>query len=380
MTKLRILQVVPSLVPGGAERMMIHLMRGLDPTRYTVAAVSLGDRLGSDLEVMADIAGATVWYLGKHAGFDPRMYWRLNRVLRQFQPDVVHTHLNALLYAAPVVAALRTPIMIYTAHNFPEFLVDGWLRWFYRACFHHGVMPVSITNTLTPVLRREFDLPDLPMIRNGIPVAQFPRARQWRTAWRNREGFGPDEFLFVCAARFSAQKNHALLLRAFARKTELCQRARILLAGDGELRDGLANLATELGIESRVHFLGNRTDVPELLAASDAFLLSSVQEANPLCVMEAMAAGLPVIATAVGGVPELVESGVHGLLVEPGNVEGFANAMSRMLQDGELRKQCGERSARRAAEDFDVSDMARAYDDLYCRCLQKESKPLLAAA
>lgn len=353
--------------------MMVHLMLGLDRAQHSVAAVSLAARCGTDLESMTDAADTAVWYLGKRPGFDPRMYWRFDRVLREYRPDVVHAHLNTLLYIAPPASARRISAVIYTAHNFPELLVHPRLRWFYGACFHRGIVPVSITGSLTAALCTVFGLAEMPMIRNGIPVAQFRRMGRPRLSWRSQEGFSPNDFLFVCVARLSAQKNHELLLRAFAQNPAVFTRSHLLLAGDGELRRTLQDLAERLGIASQVHFLGNRRDIPELLAATDAFTLSSLQEANPLCVMEAMAAGLPIVATAVGGVPELVESGVHGLLTPSGDVDEFARAMAAMLDNPNLRYECGRRSAMLAWNSFDVSEMVQAYSDLYYRCLGRQT-------
>jgi glycosyltransferase involved in cell wall biosynthesis len=372
--KIRVLQVIPSLQPGGAERMAVQLLLGLDRSRYSAAAVSLGRRTGADLEFLAANDGLTVWYLDKHPGFDARMYWRFDQVLRRFEPDVVHSHLNSLLYVAPLALARRTPVIVYTAHNFPELLVPSSLRWFYRTSFRCGVTPVSLTRSLTPVLCAAFHLGDLPLIRNGIPVSRFQNPKIPRTEWRVREGYSAQDVLFVCVARLSPQKNHALLLKAFAAGPFASSAAHLLVAGEGELRRSLTRLASELGITSRVHFLGNRRDIPELLAAGDVFALSSAQEANPLCIMEAMAAGLPVVSTAVGGVPELVESGVQGFLTEPGDVGGLARAMCVVLHDAELRAALGSQAAKRAIDQFDVSDMVRAYENLYAHRLRAQAR------
>ena len=374
--KIRVLQVVPSLCPGGAERMMIHLARGLDPSRYSVEVVSLADPAGTDLERIADAAGITVTYLGKHPGFDPRVWPRFDGLLSRIEPDVVHIHLNALLYAAPPALRRGIRAVVYTAHNFPDLLVPASLDWFYRWCFRRGVVPVSISRNLTSALRTVFGVKAIPLIPNGIPVEPFRHPRVSREAWRRAEGFSDADFLFVCVARLSPQKNHDLLLRAFAAVAEASPRARLLLAGDGELREPLTCLAEELNIASRVHFLGNRSDIPEMLAACDVFSLASSQEANPLCVMEAMAAGLPVVCTRVGGVPELVGSRLHGLLVEPGDAAGLAHAMSAMMADSVLRAACACRAAERAVNEFDVPRMAAAYDALYCRLLAIEEEPV----
>ena len=304
------------------------------------------------------------------------MFARFGRVLREERPDVVHIHLNALLYAAPPALVRNTPVIVYTAHNFPELLIPHRLRTFYRTCFHHGVTPVSIAASLSPALRMEFGVDALPLIRNGIPVDDFRHPQMSRLSWRRRAGFGEDDFLFVCAARFSPQKNHDLLLRAFAADPLVSLHSHLLLAGDGVLRRPLERLAEQLDIASRVHFLGNRNDMPNLLNACDAFVLSSTQEANPLCVMEAMSAGLPVIATAVGGVPELLWPGIHGLLIEPESQDAFTQAMSKMMIDSEFRRECSVRAAERAVRKFDVRHMAGAYDALYRRLLAARRTPV----
>jgi glycosyltransferase involved in cell wall biosynthesis len=115
----------------------------------------------------------------------------------------------------------------------------------------------------------------------------------------------------------------------------------------------------------QVHFLGVRTDIPDLLGAMDVFALSSDYEGNPLSVMEAMAAGLPIVATAVGGVPNLLENGREGFIVQPGNVQDLSNAVSCILQNRELRQSLGRAAAQRARENFDVSAMVQAYEEMY---------------
>jgi len=118
-------------------------------------------------------------------------------------------------------------------------------------------------------------------------------------------------------------------------------------------------------LSGQVHFLGLRTDIPEVLGAMDVFVLSSDYEGNPLSVMEAMAAGLPIVSTAAGGVPDLFESGKEGFLVQPGDVQGLSNSMASLLGNPEARESMGTAAARRARENFDVSTMVQAYEEVY---------------
>jgi glycosyltransferase involved in cell wall biosynthesis len=136
------------------------------------------------------------------------------------------------------------------------------------------------------------------------------------------------------------------------------------------LKSKLERQISALSLQERVHLLGQRSDIPELLNAADVFVLSSDYEGNPLAVLEAMAAGKPMISTAVGGVPELVEGGC-GLLVPPQDIKALARAMRHLLESPEARKSMGEASARRAVERFDLRVMTEAYEDLYRRLIMK---------
>jgi glycosyltransferase involved in cell wall biosynthesis len=185
-----------------------------------------------------------------------------------------------------------------------------------------------------------------------------------RAAWRRQVGVEADAFVYLCVARFSEQKDHATLLRAFAEGPAQLPNARLLLAGDGELRVQTEQLVYELKLGQRVMFLGRRTDIAETLAAADAFVLGSRWEGNPLSVMEAMAAGKPVIATAVGAIPELVRHGTDGMLSAAGDVSGLAQGMLR-IQIDRAAEVMGRAAATRARERFGLAAMARAYAELY---------------
>jgi glycosyltransferase involved in cell wall biosynthesis len=203
-------------------------------------------------------------------------------------------------------------------------------------------------------LRRLYGIPGV-IIPNGIQVARFSASQKQPT----------DKIVFVCVANLTANKNHDMLLKAFAAGLRECSEAQLVIVGDGPLRSTLERQVVVLGIADRVVFLGTRGDVPELLHEADAFVLASAWEGHPLCVMEAMAAGKPVICTRVGGIEELVSDGVDGLLVKAGDTGGFAHAMVRVYVDRVLRSQLAQAASKRARAEFDVSAMARGYAELY---------------
>lgn len=369
--RMRVLHVLPNFGLGGAERMATHLLLHLDRSCFAVAAISLFDRQGTDLEAMLDRTGIQVWYLGKRKGFDPRMYGRLGRVVREFQPDVVHTHRYVLRYLLPFILARRVRVWVHTVHSVAEKEVDRPGKWIHRVAFRVGVVPVAIAGEVARSLERVYGLRNAPLIPNGIPLGHYASGKDTRKAWRTREGYEDGTVLFVSVARMSPPKDPFSLIQAFSIATSRNNRLRLLLVGDGPLRPELEARVKALGLEDKVRFLGVRADVPEVLAAADAFVLSSRWEGNPLSVMEAMAAGKPVIATAVGGVPELVEDGVSGVLVPPENVDALAEAMLKLAGDADLRRQLGQAAFKRAKERFDVSVMVQAYAALYERLLGK---------
>jgi glycosyltransferase involved in cell wall biosynthesis len=365
MNKIKVAHIVPMLSPGGAERVAVHIVRGLDRQRYEPVVISFTRRLGCDLDRLLDEAGVEVRYLGKRPGFDYRMYFRLHPVLRDCQPDIVHTHLHVLRYALPFLLLLKRVSLLHTVHNLAEREIEPRARWIQRYALNHGVVPVAVAEEVELSLERLYGIQRCRVISNGIPTESYASPHTPRREWRTREGFGTDDVLFVCVARFAPQKNHSLLLKAFAQGPASDPKAHLVLVGEGVLREQLEEQAKSLGLAGQVHFLGLRTDIPDVLGAMDVFALSSDWEGNPLSVMEAMASGLPIVTTAAGGVADLVESGKQGLVVPLGDVQGFSGAMISLLRNQEARQRFGLAAARRARQSYDVSTMVRAYEELY---------------
>ena len=361
---IRVLHVVTDFRSGGAERVAANLLRTSDPGQFDVAAITLRGPFGSALERTLAEDGIPVWYMGKDKGFDPLVLARVTRTIRHFRPQVLHTHSYALRYASPYILFRRRLAMVHTVHNIADKEIEWYGRWVHRLAFRRAVLPVAIAREVANSIRRVYGIDDFPLIPNGISVDTFRGPPIDRERWRNKEGFAPTDVLFVCVAGLIPQKNHTLLVEAFHRGPASDPRAHLLFAGTGTLKSKLERQMIALGVQERVHLLGHRKDIPEILNATDVFVLSSDYEGNPLAVLEAMAAGKPIVSTAVGGVPELVEGGC-GLLVPPRNAQALSKAMRHMLESPEARKSMGEASARRAVERFDLRVMTEAYEDLY---------------
>ncbi len=375
----RVLLLVPTLRVGGAERIVSALARHLAAAGWPVAVTSMFDPPGSPIEMELRAAGIPLVFLAKRPGLDLKMIPRLARVLRAYRPDVVHTHGYVLRYAVPALLLARRPPVVHTVHNLAQHETDPLGIAIQFLAFRTGVAPVAIGDAVAESIRKVHRLDPRCTIPNGIPVAAYARVDGARREVRAELGIPADVPVFLAVGRLMTQKNHALLLDAVASERLATLGARLLLVGDGELRDVLRARARERGLESRVFFLGMRGDVPRLLSACDAFVLSSSWEGNPLSVMEAMAAGTPVVATAVGCVPELVPPEA-GRVIPPGDLAALEAALLAVAADPPRARATGIAAARVARERFDEAVMVRAYQHLYEEITGWSSRPTSRSA
>jgi glycosyltransferase involved in cell wall biosynthesis len=370
---IRVLHVLPDLVPYGAERVVATLASQGDRERFEVAIASLYAETPGSLAAPLRGEGVPIFHLNKRRGFDPRMFHRISAVIREYRPQVVHTHNYVLRYVLPPALLHNPALMVHTIHNVAHLEVDRLGMFLQRHSFGRRVQPVVIAEEGAASFERVYKTPRPPLIRNGIAVARYSGAAANRDRWRAQNGFSTADLLFVCVARLYVQKNHKTLVEAFASGPATVAGAKLLLAGDGHLRNDVEAQVQSLGLAHKVHFLGRRDDIPELLAACDIFALASLWEGNPLSVMEAMAAGLPSVVTAVGGVPELVANEKQGLVVPPGDAAALSEAMMRLANDPAMRKTMGVAAAKRAKTEFDDRNMVEAYESLYDQLLSAPS-------
>jgi glycosyltransferase involved in cell wall biosynthesis len=362
-----VLQVLPNLETGGAEKMAVHLASELMRMGANAGVISFFEPRGSQLQRVLERGSVPIWPLGKRLGLDPAMVGNLRSLICKLQPRVVHTHLASLRYVVPAVAGLRNPPrLVHTIHRVAERDTETWFRWPQHWCMRRCGEVVAVSEEVAQSCARIYRGLKVSVIPNGIALANRELIRSARVEMRRSLGIDDECFVFCCVARLRAVKNHNALIRAFAGVGAQAG-ARLLVAGDGELRTQLETLAQQLGIARQVHFLGERDDVAQILAASDAFVLSSLSEGIPLSVLEAMAAGLPVIATSVGGLPEVVRNGIEGLLVPPGNIEALESAMRQLARDGTARLAMSRAAPERISQKFDARVMFGCYLSIYKR-------------
>jgi len=283
----------------------------------------------------------------------------LRRRLTGFRPDIVHTHLFHALVLVAAVGGRHTPLVL-THHHGNSLEVEGHRA---RARLErvasrrfHRVVAVS-----SWVERYLVDDAGFPASR----VVCIPNGWEGSPAPTSGVAEAPT---IVCVANFRSQKGHDVLLRAFARVRRSLPAAELLLVGDGELRPAIARQAEELGVAAGVRFLGPVDEVWPVLEQAHVFALTSRYEPLGIAVLEAMAAGLPVVATNVGGIPGVVRRDVTGVLVEPGEDEAMAAALLRLLADPAERRRMGD-AGRAAAAPLHARRMLDAYFDLYRQLL-----------
>ena len=370
-------QIISSLVPAGAERLVVHLLEYLDRERFAPVCISLTDPVGSHLEVRVQQLGVPLYFLGKGDKMSFEVLRKLDALFRQYRPAVVHTHLLALNYAYPLMIRYRTPARVYTVHSLAEKDVGLRTAPIVRAlAFRYRVgrvVPVAIAEEVRNSIQKLYGYPNPPLIPNGIPTDEYAPDPNKRAQWRQAHGIETHATIVTHVGRFAPPKNHALLIEAFAR-VRTSAPLYLLLVGGGELENTVREQVAALGLESRVRFLGIRADVADILRASDAFVLSSRWEGNPMSVMEAMAAGLPVVSTAVGGVPELVRDGETGLLVPSEDTGALAQAIQALVDNPARRQAMGVAARQHAVASFDIRHTVRGYEQLYEALLNKNKR------
>jgi glycosyltransferase involved in cell wall biosynthesis len=350
--RLRVAHVTFGLDVGGLEKLLAEFARHADRERFDLHFVSLGHGGAVAEEVAA--AGWPVTALGVPTGLRPGLAFRLARLLRRIHADVVHTHDDRPhLYGTLAGRLAGVRRIVHTRHgqgiNLSRrqaalvHLAAGWVDRF--VCVSHDSARLAI---LQGVPARK-----VCTVWNGIDLARFPCT-------------GPrPEGPAVIVARLSPEKDHATLLRAAALAVRADSSFRLEVAGDGPCRTDLHRLAEELGLTGHVRFLGAVRDVPALLARAGLFVLSSLSEGVSLTLLEAMASGLPVVATRVGGNPEVVVEDETGLLVGPGDPDGLARGLLSLWQDPDRCRRLGGAGRARVERHFDVRGMVAAYERMY---------------
>lgn len=375
-SKPLIAHVLYRLDTGGMERIVVSLINATRD-RYRHAVIVLAGLGPLRLEIEHSVEASLS--LDKKPGKDWPCYLRLWRALRALKPDLVQTYNIGTLDFAPVVNLAHIRRLVHAEHGRDASDPRGenvkyqrLRRWMAPFIDRFVVVSPDLGAWLTDSVGLQPS--KVTYIPNGIDAAAFAVVRDPPPPRRLMGDFAPgDTVLIGNVARLDKVKDHAGLLVAFKLLRERSVRegtdCRLIIAGDGPQRADLERQIFKLGLTDMVRLLGNRVDIAELLAECDAFVLSSIAEGMPVTLLEAMAAGLPVVTTDVGGIASVVEAGVTGTLVPPANPEACADALLAYVADERLRRQHGDAGRARIEARFSLRTMTSAYAALYDKLL-----------
>jgi L-malate glycosyltransferase len=359
--RIKVMQVTWSLVAGGAEIYALTIARNLAPTRYTTTLCALDQ--GGALEPEIKRLGIPYSVMNRRQGIDLRLIWRLYRLFARARPRIIQTHHFNQLFYSFIGARITGARIVHTEHSLEAYEGRRKMCVALRLLSVFCRKVVAIGSDSETFMREQVGIPKrkLTVIRAGIDLKAFNESKDEARA---ALGLSSKDRVVTIVARLYPEKNHQLLLAAFAQVYEHVADARLLIVGEGTEREAIEEEIKRLRLEERVSVLGVRRDVARILAATDVFALSSMREGLPLVVLEAMAAARPVVATAVGDLPSVINDKESGFIVPPGDARALAATLIELLNDESLALRVGE-AARASVQTYGLEAMIGRYQDLY---------------
>jgi glycosyltransferase involved in cell wall biosynthesis len=374
MPPVNVMHVIEDLENGGAERVLVTLVSGLDPRRFrpVVCCLTKKGRMAAELEGR----GIPVVTMNKRPKIDLAMLFRLRQIMREQKIAIAHTHVFTANFWGRLAAILAgVPVLI--THEHSTFTVENrYRRWIESVLIRRTHRMIAVSENLRHrLLNKGGFSPDAVMtIHNGLRLhsARLNEAR--REQLRQELGLQKFDHVIGTVGRFEPRKNYPLLLEAMTMVLQRHPAAALLMIGAGPEEKKLQQQARDAGMAPQVIFTGYRSDISELLGLMSTFCLSSTTEGISMAILEALLAGVPVVATQVGGNPEIIPDRAYGILVPSGDAAALAEALAETLVDREAAKQMAARGQIRVRELFSERHMIERIEQLYCDCLKKVEK------
>ena len=353
---MKILQIIDRLHLAGAQTMCGHLSVELKKSGHDVVVVSLYSMSSAISELLTE-NGINVIFLNKKPGFDSSVIGRLRKTIKNEAPDIIHTHTGVFCYCALAVTGLGVKRWIHTVHTLAQREAPGIRGIFESICFRkHKAIPVALSSAVQKSIvdKYRLDVSEVPIAFNGIDLSRCIPKSDYSIS---------GAFTLLHIGRFCEVKNHIGLVRAFDLFHRKYPNSRLCLIGEGELRQTIEAHVEELKLTEAICFLGSQDDVYPFLNQADVFVLPSFAEGIPMTIIEAMGTGLPIVATAVGGVTDMLTNEENALLCEV-DAEKIAENFEKYYIDEKLRELHGKAAIERSGV-FSSKDMARKYFDVY---------------
>ena len=355
---MKIIQLMPELDLAGAEIMVENLTYFLTQAGHDVIVVSMYTK-NTPITRRLEAKGVRVVFLDKRNGLDLSMIFKMRDLFKSERPDIIHTHRYLACYAIPAAILAGAKGRVHTVHNIASRELGLLYRWmysfFYKYCMLH---PVGISPSIKTTIINEYGLDSdaVDMVYNGIDLSKCVVKSD-----RNSD----DVIKLLHVGRFNYQKNHEGIIRAFSIVCDKFPHTQLELWGAGELKEDCIRLVDELSLAGKVKFCGLTDDIYTVMSNADIFVLCSHYEGMPITLIEAMATGLPILSTAVGGVVDMIEDGVDGILCED-SVSDIADKMMKMILDSYLRNNCST-NAKLKSKSYSVQNMGDEYLNIYNR-------------
>lgn len=374
-TDIKLLYVIHTMNNGGAEALAIRLAEQLNKSHFPTAVCSLSDE-GPLKEILVE-KQIPFFTLGKKAGKDLGLIWRLKDFVSKRKYTIVHTHNQGpLLYAGLAKVFGGKFLLVHTEHiNETKEISYSTKDILYNKFLYRQLDGfISIARHLTKYFRSHYNLShaQLTTIPNSIAIETAPSLPI--SELRRELGLSDETVIVGNISALRPQKDHRTLIKAMEIIVSKMPNIVLVIAGEGESRHELFEYVRQFELGQHIRFLGYRPDVKELLAQFDLFVLSSLYEGLPLCILEAMAAGLAVVATNVEGTNELVRNGQTGLLVPSKQPEQFADAIITVLRDQNLRERMGVAGQQLVADEYNFEKMIDSYASYYRAIMGKKPK------
>lgn len=353
---MKIIQIMPEFGLAGAEIMCENLTYELKKLGNNVVVISLYDYHSAITERLEN-NGIEILYLNKKPGLDLSVIFKLIKIFRAEKPDVIHTHRYVMQYAIPAAIISKVKHRVHTVHNVAKkenTRVARLINKFFYKYAH--VIPVALSEKIKNTIIDEYNINQekIPVIFNGIDLSKCIEKNNYEAN---------EKFTILHIGRFSEQKNHQGLIEAFYLFTRNHPNSILVLIGDGNKKEEIKKIVQKKGIAQKVRFMGVKSNVYSYLNEADVFVLPSIYEGVPMTLIEAMATGLPIVATTVGGVPDMLENGKEAFLVSL-DINQIARAIEAFYQSCEMRKTIGKNAKKRSIT-FSAEHMAEQYLEVY---------------
>jgi glycosyltransferase involved in cell wall biosynthesis len=363
---MNILFLVNHLNVGGISSYILTLGKGLKENGHRIFVASRGGNL---LNRMIELGFECVIVpLNTKNEISPKIAvsaFILNGLIKREKIDIIHSNSRTTQVLASILSRRRGVASVFTCHGFfrPHLIRRMFPCWGYKV--------IAISHQVEEHLIRDFKVfrDDIVVVHNGIDIQRFKNIDpKFRNEERKKLGL-TDAPVVGIVARLSDVKGHIYLIEAMKTVIDAIPQAQLLIVGEGKMREELISRVGILGIENSVYFVSHSEDTRKVLAAMDIFVMPSLQEGLGLALMEAMAAGLAVVGSDIGGIKALINHGDSGLLVQPADTEGLAVAILELLRDAGKRKKLGEEAAKFIERSFSQEKMVHETEMVYRECL-----------